>query len=71
MNYLWTKRYGSPEVSVRSRIQKGTRMPTIPDEEGRTHFTEIYAGDARRQFEAIWLWLLLGREITPVDEGDR
>ena len=53
------------------RIERGTRMPTIPDEDGMTHFTEVLDGHAGKQFDAIWHWLMLGRKITqPLETAD-
>jgi hypothetical protein len=40
-------------------------MPRFADREGKSPFTRHFGGDARRQFEAIWQWLLEGRAITP------
>jgi len=39
------------------RVVPETRMPQFADPEGRSPFTEILGGDARKQFEAIWQFL--------------
>jgi len=31
-------------------------MPKFADSKGKTPFTDVLDGDARRQFEAIWHW---------------
>ena len=38
------------------RIDPDSRMPKFADQKGKTAFTEVLEGDARRQFEAIWHW---------------
>jgi hypothetical protein len=38
-------------------------MPAYEREDGTTPLSDIYGGDARKQFEAIWQYLLEGREI--------
>lgn len=48
-----------------TRVQPGTRMPKFASEDGTTPFTDVYGGDARKQFEAMWQYLLQGREMTP------
>lgn len=47
------------------RVAPESRMPQFADDEGRSAFSGYYDGDARRQFEAIWQYLLEGREISP------
>lgn len=47
------------------RVVRDSRMPQFADLEGKSPFTNYYDGDARRQFEAIWQWLLQGRAISP------
>ena len=47
------------------RVVPNSRMPQFADLEGRSPFKQHYDGDARKQFEAIWQWLLEGREISP------
>ena len=38
------------------RIDPDSRMPKFADQKGKTAFTEVLEGDARRQFDAIWHW---------------
>ncbi len=40
-----------------TRLEPGTKMPTFSDK-GKTPFSEVYDGDAREQFEAIWHYLI-------------
>ncbi|MGA2498486.1 MAG: hypothetical protein ABSH20_12130 [Tepidisphaeraceae bacterium] len=47
------------------RVNPDTKMPTFADPEGRTAIREILDGDARRQYEAIYHYLLSGRKIEP------
>lgn len=39
------------------RIEPDTRMPKFADEEGKTPLTDVYEGDASRQWDAIWEFL--------------
>jgi mono/diheme cytochrome c family protein len=45
------------------RFQPGTKMPQF-SEEGRSTLKEILEGDADKQFEAIWDYLLSGAKVT-------
>lgn len=45
------------------RINRDTKMPTFADSAGQTSLKETLGGDARKQYEAIWQYLLSGREI--------
>mgnify|MGYP000193233382 CR=1 FL=1 len=36
------------------RIDADARMPKYADDKGKTAFTGVRDGDAKRQFEAIW-----------------
>jgi len=38
------------------RIDLESKMPKFADSKGKTPFTDVLDGDARRQFEAIWHW---------------
>jgi hypothetical protein len=40
-------------------------MPSFADSEGKTALKDIEGGDAKRQFDAIWNYLLLGKEMKP------
>lgn len=48
-----------------ARIRSDTRMPQFASEDGYTPYTDVFDGDARKQFDAIWQYLLQGREIKP------
>jgi cytochrome c551/c552 len=39
------------------RIEPAAKMPKFADEMGSTPFRDVLNGDARRQFEAIWVYL--------------
>lgn len=39
------------------RVEPETKMPRFADESGKTPLTELYDGNARDQFEAIWEYL--------------
>jgi mono/diheme cytochrome c family protein len=47
-----------------SRVEPGTKMPQMADDEGRTAFGDLFDGDAVQQFEAIWQYLLQGDKIV-------
>lgn len=40
------------------RVDPETGMPEFADSEGRTRFLDVFGGDAERQFDAIWNYLL-------------
>jgi hypothetical protein len=40
-------------------------MPQFADSEGKTALKDILGGDARKQYDAIWNYLLNGPEIAP------
>jgi mono/diheme cytochrome c family protein len=46
------------------RFQPGTKMPQF-SEDGKTTLKELLEGDADKQFEAIWDYLLQGEGMTP------
>jgi mono/diheme cytochrome c family protein len=48
-----------------NRIQANTRMPQFTSEDGTTPFTDLFEGDAKKQFEAMWQKLQYGRNILP------
>ena len=50
------------------RMDPNTKMPSFERDDGKTPITTVYDGDARKQFEAIWHYLLAGREIKPPAE---
>lgn len=41
-----------------NRIQANTRMPQFASEDGTTPFFDVLDGDARKQFQAIWHYLI-------------
>jgi mono/diheme cytochrome c family protein len=47
------------------RVQPGTRMPQFADLEGKTALKDVLEGDAKKQFDAIWNYLLQGATIDP------
>ena len=49
------------------RVEPGTKMPTFATR-GRSQLFEVLDGDGRRQYEAIWNWLLEGEKIRKADE---
>lgn len=50
------------------KLDPNTKMPAFEREDGKTTILNVFDGDARRQFEAIWQYLLEGREIKPPAE---
>jgi mono/diheme cytochrome c family protein len=59
------KHYYDRWVIAPMRIHKETKMPAFADQEGKTSITDIYDGDARKQYDAIWHYLLSGEKIQP------
>jgi mono/diheme cytochrome c family protein len=49
------------------RVEPGTKMPQF-FQQGRTQLTEVLEGDARKQMEALWQYLLEGPKIKPPSE---
>jgi hypothetical protein len=39
------------------RIDPDTKMPKFADEDGKTPLTDFFAGDALKQYEAIWQYI--------------
>jgi hypothetical protein len=49
------------------RLEPGTKMPQFfPD--GRSPLVEVLDGDAARQIEALWQYLLEGENLRPPEE---
>ena len=48
------------------QVEPGTRMPQFFPT-GQSALTEILDGDARRQIEALWNYVLEGESIRPPD----
>jgi mono/diheme cytochrome c family protein len=44
-------------------IDPGTKMPVYFDEEGNSPLFDIFAGDGLKQIEAMWQYILLGKEM--------
>jgi len=49
------------------RVEAGSKMPTFATQ-GKTQLNDIYDGDANKQFEAIWQYLLYGDKIVAPEE---
>jgi len=47
------------------RIDPTTKMPRFGDAQGKTGITAVFNGDAPKQYEAIWQYLLEGHQIQP------
>ncbi len=47
------------------RVDPETKMPRFDDADGKTGLTTIFDGDSHRQYEAIWNYLLTGKDIRP------
>jgi len=47
------------------RVHKDTKMPAFADHDGKTSLRETLDGDARRQYDAIYQYLLAGRKVDP------
>jgi mono/diheme cytochrome c family protein len=47
------------------KVEPSTKMPAFADAEGRSAIRDVYEGDAIRQFEAIWQFLLRGKDVKP------
>lgn len=50
------------------KLDPNTKMPAFERDDGKTTITTAYDGDARKQFEAIWQYLLAGDKIKPPAE---
>ncbi|HWE03485.1 MAG TPA: c-type cytochrome [Tepidisphaeraceae bacterium] len=46
-------------------VDPETKMPRFDDADGKTGITTVFDGDARKQYEAIWNYLLRGKDIKP------
>jgi mono/diheme cytochrome c family protein len=47
------------------KVDPNTKMPAFADAEGRSAIRDVYDGDATQQFEAIWQFLLRGKDAKP------
>ncbi len=50
------------------KLDPNSKMPAFERDDGKTAITEVYDGDARKQFEAVWQYLLSGEKIKPPPE---
>ena len=50
------------------KVDPNTKMPAFERDDGKTSITTVYDGDARKQFEAVWQYLLNGPDIKPPAE---
>jgi mono/diheme cytochrome c family protein len=50
------------------KVDPQTKMPAFERDDGKTPITTVYEGDARKQFEAVWHYLLAGKDIKPPAE---
>jgi cytochrome c2 len=60
-----TREYYDRWVYNPQRVLPGTRMPQFADNSGKTALKDVFDGDARKQYDAIWNYLLAGDKITP------
>jgi mono/diheme cytochrome c family protein len=51
------------------KVDPATKMPAFADADGKTPLRDVYDGDASKQFEAIWQFLLRGKDVTPPGGG--
>ena len=70
INFAYSKERLRHEYYMRwmlkpARVQPGTRMPQFAADDGTTPFADVYGGDGRKQFDAMWQYLLNGREVAP------
>ena len=47
------------------KVDPNTKMPAFADAEGKSAIRDVYEGDATKQFEAIWQFLLRGDGVKP------
>jgi mono/diheme cytochrome c family protein len=47
------------------KVDPGTKMPAFADAEGKSAIRDVYEGDAVKQFEAVWQFLLRGKDVRP------
>jgi len=47
------------------RIDPESKMPRFDDDDGKTQVTSVLDGDAHKQFEALWNYMLLGADMKP------
>ena len=47
------------------RVEPGARMPQFAGDDGKTPHRDVLDGDAARQFDALWHYLMAGESIEP------
>lgn len=47
------------------RVDPETKMPRFDDDQGKTGITAVFDGDAHKQFDALWNYMLLGKDVKP------
>jgi hypothetical protein len=47
------------------KVDPTTKMPAFADAEGKSAIRDVYDGDALKQFEAVWQFLLRGNDVKP------
>ena len=47
------------------KVDPNTKMPAFADAEGKSAIRDVYEGDALKQFEAVWQFLLRGDDVKP------
>jgi mono/diheme cytochrome c family protein len=52
------------------RLWPTTKMPAFADAEGKTSLRDVLEGDAGKQFDAIWNYLLAGRKIEHPEQEE-
>ena len=60
-----TKEFYDRWVYNPQRVLPGTRMPQFAGSDGKTALKDTFDGDARKQYDAIWNYLLAGEKISP------
>jgi mono/diheme cytochrome c family protein len=73
VNFMYTserinKDYYHRWVHNPLKLDPNTKMPAFERDDGKTTIVNVYDGDARKQFEAIWQYLLEGKDIKPPAE---
>jgi mono/diheme cytochrome c family protein len=47
------------------KVDPATKMPAFADGEGKSALRDVFEGDAGKQFEAIWQFLLRSKDVKP------
>ncbi|MGH7178194.1 MAG: cytochrome c, partial [Tepidisphaeraceae bacterium] len=69
-NFIYTtarlrKDYYDRWMRAPLKVEPGTRMPQFTDIEGKSSLKQPFDGDANKQFDAMWEYLLSGADIRP------